>query len=83
MTLQKRALLPNTDQTSQQRDFIFSNNYFCHYNSSTLFNIRTASTMSVFPDFKFELNLYLSLGLLQSNQLALRTFFKSTLERLL
>lgn len=83
MTLQKRVLLPNTDQTSQQRGFTFSNNYFCHSNSSTLFNIRTASTTSVFPDLKFELNLYLSLGLLQSNQLALRTFFKSTLERLL
>lgn len=54
-------LLPNTVLTSQKRGFTFSDNDFCHSNSSILFNIRIVSIMSVFADFKFELNFYLSL----------------------
>lgn len=76
-TLQKMLLPPNTGLTSYYRDFVTSDNDFCHSISSTLFDITTARTVSIFGDLKVELNLYLNLGLLQSNELVLRTSFKN------
>lgn len=65
-TLQKMLLPPHTGLTSCYRDFVTSDDDFCHSVSSTLFDITTARTVSIFGDLKVELNLYLNLGLLQS-----------------
>lgn len=72
MTLQKMLLPPHTGLTSYYRDLVASNNDFCHSASSTLFGITTARTVSIFGDFKVELNLYLNFGLLQSNELVFK-----------